>query len=152
MKNLSLLIVLLAAGLALGGCVQSQSGGAYSRGQARQEQNVRNGTVESLRTVTIEGTKTPIGTLAGGAVGGVAGSTVGGGRGSAVAAILGAVAGGIAGSAAEEALTRKQGLEIIVKLDSGNTVAITQEADEKFSPGERVRVISGGGVSRVTHY
>jgi outer membrane lipoprotein SlyB len=152
MKNLSLLIVLLAADLALSGCVQSMSGGAYSRGQARQEQNVRNGTVESLRTVTIEGTKTPIGTLAVGAVGGVAGSTVGGGRGSAVAAILGAVAGGIAGSAAEEALTRKQGLEIIVKLDSGNTIAITQEADEKFSPGERVRVLSGGGVTRVTHY
>ncbi len=152
MKNLSLLIALLATGMVLGGCAQSLSGSAYSRGQARQEQNVRNGTVESVRPVRIEGTKTPIGTVAGAAVGGVAGSTVGSGKGSGVAAILGAVVGGIAGAAAEEGLTRKQGLEIIVKLDSGNTVAITQEADEQFRPGERVRIISGGGVSRVAHW
>ncbi|HSS46077.1 MAG TPA: glycine zipper 2TM domain-containing protein [Burkholderiales bacterium] len=151
MKNSFFLIILLVTYMVLGGCAQSLSGSAYSRGQARQEQNVRNGTVESVRPVKIEGTKTPIGTVAGAAVGGVAGSTIGSGKGSGVAAILGAVVGGIAGSAAEEGLTRKQGLEIIVKLDSGNTVAITQEADEQFRPGERVRIISGGGVSRVAH-
>jgi len=151
MKRSSLLIALLAASLILDGCASSMSGRAYSRGQARQEQAVRYGTVESVRPVQIEGTKTPIGTIAGGAVGGVAGSTVGSGKGSGVAAILGAVVGGIVGSAAEEGLTRRDGLEIIVKLDSGNTIAITQEADENFSPGERVHVISGGGVSRVAH-
>jgi outer membrane lipoprotein SlyB len=37
-----------------------------------------------------------------------------------------------------------------VRLDNGNMIAITQEADEQFKPGERVRVLSGGGVSRVT--
>lgn len=151
MKSSSLLIALLAASLILDGCASSMSGRAYSRGQARQEQAVRYGTVESVRPVQIEGTKTPIGTVAGGAVGGVAGSTIGSGKGSGVAAILGAVVGGIVGSAAEEGLTRRDGLEIIVKLDSGNTIAITQEADENFSPGERVHVISGGGVSRVAH-
>ena len=151
MKSSSLLITLLAASLILDGCASSMSGRAYSRGQARQEQTVRYGTVESVRPVQIEGTKTPIGTVAGGAVGGVAGSTIGSGKGSGVAAILGVVVGGIAGSAAEEALTRRDGLEIIVKLDSGNTIAITQEADENFSLGERVHVISGGGVSRVAH-
>ncbi len=151
MKISSLLIALLAASLVLDGCASSMSSSAYTRGQARKEDTVRIGTVESVRTVTIEGTKTPIGTVAGGAVGGVAGSTVGSGKGSAVAAILGAVVGGIAGSAAEEAITREQGLEIIVKLDSGNTIAITQKADEEFKPGEHVHVISGGGVSRVAH-
>ena len=30
-------------------------------------------------------------------------------------------------------------------------VAITQEADEAFRPGERVRIISDGTTSRVTH-
>jgi outer membrane lipoprotein SlyB len=68
-----------------------------------------------------------------------------------VAAILAGVAGELAGSAAEEVITREQGLEIIVKLDSGNTVAITQKADEEFKPGERVHVISGSSASRVTH-
>jgi outer membrane lipoprotein SlyB len=30
-------------------------------------------------------------------------------------------------------------------------MAITQEADEAFAPGERVRILSGGGVTRVSH-
>lgn len=149
MKNLSLLIALLITGMLLGGCASSKSGSAYTRDQARKEDTVRNGTVENVRAVQIEGTKTPIGTVAGAAVGGIAGSTVGSGRGSAIAAILGAVVGGVAGSAAEEAVTREPGLEIIVRLDSGNTVAITQKADQDFRPGQRVHVISGGGVSRV---
>jgi outer membrane lipoprotein SlyB len=48
-------------------------------------------------------------------------------------------------------VTKKQGLEITVKLDNGELRAITQEADETFRPGERVRLLSGGGVTRVTH-
>jgi outer membrane lipoprotein SlyB len=110
------------------------------------------GVVESVRQVTIEAPKSGVGTLAGGAIGGVAGSNIGGGnRGSAVGTILGAVAGGIAGNAIEQGATRKPGLEITVKLDSGELRAITQAADESFRPGERVRLLSGGGVTRVTH-
>jgi outer membrane lipoprotein SlyB len=150
-KRSSLLITLLAVSLILDGCASSMSSSAYTRGQARKESTVKNGTVESVRPVTIEGTKTPVGSVAGGAVGGVAGSTVGSGKGSVIAAILGSVAGGVAGAATEEVVTRRDGLEIMVKLDSGNTIAITQEADENFSPGERVHVLSGGGVSRVAH-
>jgi len=147
----SLWIVLLAASLILGGCASSMSSDSYTRGQARKESIVKNGTVESVRPVTIEGTKTPIGALAGAGVGGILGSTIGHNTGSAIAAIIGGVAGGFGGSAAEEAITRQQGLEIIVKLDSGTTVAVTQKADKEFKPGERVHVISGGGASRVTH-
>jgi len=109
-KSSSLLITLLAAGLILDGCASSKSGSAYSRSQTRQEQTVRNGTVVSVRPVQIEGTKTPIGSVAGGAVGGVAGSTVGSGKGSVIAAILGSVAGGVAGAATEEVVTRRDGL------------------------------------------
>ena len=107
--------------------------------------------VDSVRTVQIEGTKTPIGTLAGGAVGGIAGSGIGGGSGRAVGAILGAVAGGLAGSAAEEGITRKDGYEITVRLNNGDLRAVVQEADEQFRPGDRVRLVSQGGVTRVTH-
>lgn len=147
------LIALLAvsAAVALGGCASSMSGGAYSREQARQVQEVKMGVVESVRQVRIEGTKSPVGTGAGAVVGGIAGSNVGQGKGSTVGAILGAVAGGVAGSALEEGVMRKDGLEITVKLDSGYMIAVTQEADEQFRVGERVRVLSGGGVTRVTH-
>ncbi len=38
-----------------------------------------------------------------------------------------------------------------VKLESGRYLAITQAADEDFKAGERVRVLSGHGTTRVTH-
>jgi len=98
-----------------------------------------------------DGTKTPIGTVAGAVVGGVAGSTIGHGKGSTIAAVVGAVAGGLAGSAIEEGVTRKDGLEITVKLDSGGLVAVVQEADEQFHPGEKVRLLESGGTTRVSH-
>jgi outer membrane lipoprotein SlyB len=142
----------IAASAVITGCASTSSGSVYSGGQARQEQTVRMGVVESVRQVSIEGSKSGVGTIAGGAIGGVAGSNVGGGnRGSAVGTILGAVAGGIAGNAIEQGTTKKQGLEITVKLDNGELRAITQDADEAFRPGERVRLLSGSGVTRVTH-
>lgn len=134
----------------LGGCAPGLSGRDYSRDQVRREQAVRMGVVESVREVQIEGTRSSIGPAAGAVVGGIAGSTVGQGRGAAVGAILGSVAGGVAGQAAEQAVTRQTGLEITIKLDSGGLIAITQAADESFVPGDRVRVLSDGGVSRVS--
>jgi outer membrane lipoprotein SlyB len=101
--------------------------------------------------VKIEGTKSAVGPAAGAAVGGVAGSTVGSGKGSWVGATVGAVLGGVGGAAAEEAMTRQDGVEITVKLDSGHLIAITQAADEEFRVGDRVRVLSGGGTTRVAH-
>lgn len=148
--NTKVVTAVLAAVL-LAGCASSNSGSVYSRGETRREATVRTGVVESVRSVMIEGTKTPIGTIAGGAVGGIAGSTIGSGRGSAVAAVLGAVAGGLAGSAVEEGATRKEGVEITVRLDNGEMRAIVQEADEQFKPGERVRLLSQSGVTRVSH-
>lgn len=132
-------------------CASSNSGSVYSRDEARKVQTIRTGIVESVRQVKLEGTKSPVGTIAGGAVGGIAGSSVGGGRGSAIAAVIGAVAGGLAGSALEEGVTRKDGVEITVKLDGGSLIAVVQEADEIFSAGERVRIIESGGTARVSH-
>ena len=145
------LVLALAAATVLAGCASSQSGSAYERRQARQEMSVRLGVVESVRRVTIEGTKSPVGAVAGAGLGGLAGRNLGRGRGSTAGAIVGAVIGGVAGSAVEEQVTKKEGLEITVKLDSGELIAVTQEADETFHPGERVRVLRGSGASRVTH-
>lgn len=148
MKNYRLLLVALSA-LMLAACA-SQSGSSYSRAQTRSEQTVRLGVVESVRNVTIEGTKSGVGAVAGAAVGGIGGSHVGKGKGSTVGTVVGAVLGGVAGHAIEDSTTKKAGLEITVKLENGQLIAVTQEADEQFRPGERVRVVSGGGVTRVT--
>jgi len=147
---LALAVAACSAAL-LFGCAAGTGGKDYTREQARTVQEVQMGMVESVREVNIEGTKTPIGAGAGAVVGGVAGSTVGGGKGSVVGAAVGAVLGGLGGAAAEEGLTRQKGVEITVKLDSGRLIAITQAADESFQVGDRVRILSGGGTTRVSH-
>jgi outer membrane lipoprotein SlyB len=149
MKNHRLILIAIAA-LTLGACA-SQSGSSYERSQTRGEQSVRLGVVESVRNVTIEGTKSGVGAVAGAAVGGIGGSSVGGGKGSTAGAVVGAVLGGLAGNAIEESATKQAGIEITVKLDNGQLTAITQAADEVFRPGERVRILSGSGVTRVAH-
>ncbi|HLA30449.1 MAG TPA: glycine zipper domain-containing protein [Pseudomonas sp.] len=154
MRKSSLLIAsFTAATLMLGGCASNLSGDTYSRAEARTVQTVRLGTIEALRPVKIEGTKTPIGAGAGAVIGGVAGSGVGGGRGSAVAAVIGAVAGGLLGAMTEEGLTRTQGVEITVREDDGSLRAYVQEVEENqiFRVGQRVRILTVNGTSRVTH-
>lgn len=145
------LAALTASIITLAGCASSMSGSAYNRDQARGEMTVRLGVVDSVRQVQIEGTKSAVGGLGGAALGGVAGSTMGHGTGSTVGAIAGAIAGGLAGSAIEEGVTRQNGLEITVRLENGQIIAVTQAANEDFRPGERVRVLSGRGATRVSH-
>ncbi|AMB78512.1 hypothetical protein AV641_05230 [Pseudomonas fragi] len=136
----------------LGGCTSSLTGDTYSRDEARRVQTVRMGTIVALRPVQIEGTKTPIGAATGAVIGGVGGSAIGGGRGSIVTAVIGAVAGGLLGSAAESGLTKTQGVEITVREDDGSTRAYVQqvEPNQVFRTGERVRIMTVDGTSRVT--
>lgn len=144
-------VSMCASLLVLGACATDrQSSNVYRTTQAQGEQSVRFGVVESVREVTLDAENKGVGTLAGGAIGGIAGSNIGGGRGQIVGAILGAVAGGAAGQAVENNANRKPGLEITVKLNSGEMVSVVQEADVKFNAGERVRLLSRQGVTRVT--
>lgn len=143
------LLVISALTLLLGGCASSLTGGTYSRGEARHETTIRKGVVESVRYVNLEGTQSGIGAVAGGAVGGIAGRGVGSGRGSSIAAVIGAVAGGLVGAATEEGVTRKPGIEITVQLDDGSLLAVVQEADVEFVPGQKVRLLRTGGTTRV---
>ena len=136
----------------LAGCAQpGLGGGNYTRGQVRGEQSVRIGTVENVRDVTIDARDTGTGTLAGAAIGGVAGSTVGGGsRANTVGAIAGAVVGGLIGNAVEKSGNDRRGVEVTVRLESGALIAVTQEKDEEFRTGDRVRILSGQGTTRIT--
>ena len=136
----------------LSGCASNLTGDTYSRDEARRVQTVRTGTIVALRPVQIEGTKTPIGAATGAVIGGVGGSAIGGGRGSIVTAVIGAVAGGLLGSAAESGLTKTQGVEITVREDDGSTRAYVQqvEPNQVFRTGERVRIMTIDGTSRVT--
>ena len=146
----------LAGALAMTGCAyNSSSADVYSAGQAQREQTVRMGTVESVRGVTISsnnGQPSGIGALGGGAAGALAGSTLGGGKGSILTAIAGGLIGAVAGNAVENGVAKRSGVEITVRLDNRDLRAITQSATgEIFQAGDRVRLLSRGGVTRVTH-
>ena len=139
-------------GAALAGCASPpHSGREYTYYQAQGEQTVRMGVVESVREVSIVNPDSGTGTMAGAALGGIGGSTLGRGNGSAAMAIVGAVAGGVIGNRVENNANHKPGYEITVKLDNGELRAITQLADEMFRPGERVRLLSNGITTRVSH-
>ena len=149
-------ILLLSAPFLLLGCASDKGGDVYSRDQVREVQHFRVGTVESVHKVRIEGTKSPIGATAGTIAGGIAGSGASGGKTGEVAAVLGAVVGGLVGSAAEEAYTRENGIEMAIKLESGEYISVVQamnknEADE-IKAGDKVRVIESDGVTRVTRF
>jgi outer membrane lipoprotein SlyB len=148
MKNLAA----LALAAILSGCgTPPESGNVYNSYQTMHEQDVRMGVVESVRNVVIASPETGVGTVTGAALGGLAGSEVGGGKGSWAAGIVGAVAGGLAGQHVEQGSGKRPGFEITVHLDSGEVRAIVQPADEMFRPGERVRLVSDGVMTRVTH-
>ena len=140
------------AALLLAGCAtQQRSASVYRAGEAQREQVVRMAVIESVREVTIDRGQTGVGTGAGAVVGGIAGSAVGQGRGSAVGAVLGAVVGGLAGQAIENNTSKVPGVELTVRLDNGELRAIVQETDgQQFRPGDRVRLLSQGGVTRVS--
>lgn len=144
-------IGIVVSGSILTGCAApGLGGGDYSRGQVRGEQTVRLGVVEGVRDVRIDARDTGTGVLAGAALGGIAGSELGRGRGSVAGAVAGAVVGGVIGQAVEKSANDRRGVEVTIKLDSGRVIAVTQEADELFRVGDRVRVLSGQGVTRVT--
>lgn len=153
MKSKSVVLgILVVSSALLAGCASpGLGGGNYTRSQVRGEMNVRLGVVEAVRDVTIDARDSGTGVLAGAALGGIAGSTLGrGNKAEAAGAIAGAVIGGLAGAGIEKANNDRRGVEVTVKLEGGKLVAITQEKDEEFRVGDRVRILSGNGATRVT--
>lgn len=140
--------------LFLASCAQdSLTGDTVSRGEAGRAQDVRTGTIASIRPVQIQGGTTG-GTLVGAGVGGLIGNQIGGGSGRTAATVGGALAGGAAGSHIGQNVNSRNGLEIDVRLDGGGRTSVVQEVSprESFSVGNRVRVITGaGGRTRVAH-
>jgi outer membrane lipoprotein SlyB len=151
MKTIQAVTVLAFSAVLAAGCAYRGDNSDYRGYQAGVEQSVRFGVVESVRDVRINPRETGVGTAAGAVLGGVAGSNVGGGSGQVAGALGGAILGGILGQHIEQSANQQEGLEITVLLDSGKYVAIVQPDNEPFRAGDRVRVLSGRGTTRVTH-
>jgi outer membrane lipoprotein SlyB len=153
MRNLARISFALVAAVTLAACAPSQRGDVYGYGQGMRAQTVEMGVIESVRYVQLAAPNTGVGTVGGAAIGGIAGSTIGGsGAANAAGAIAGAIIGGVVGNAVENNANQRNGIEVTVRLDSGQVIAVPQEnAGENFRPGDRVRVLSDGRTTRVTY-
>lgn len=150
MKNL-IRGILLVMVLSLAACA-NHGGGTYSGSQTRVTHTVEYGQVTYVNAAMIEDSNTGLGLLGGGVAGGVLGHLVGGGSGRTVGAVIGAIAGAAAGYGIESSINSENAQEIGVKLDSGNEIAVIQGLDERYSVGDRVRVLrASDGSARVRH-
>ena len=146
MKN-----VLIAATVASLAACATSSPDVVQRGDAQSLSQVQDGTVLSIRPVTVDGSQSGAGAVAGGVIGGVAGSSVGGSRESLAVGVLGAVLGGVIGNAAERAGTRENAVEMLIQLRNGERRAIVQAVGgETIAPGDAVVLVTTGGKTRVT--
>ena len=153
-------ILILLSILALGGCATGGfSPDVVSRDAAAKSQYVQSGVVVSVRNVTIEGDRDS-GNLFGSVLGAIVGSNVGGKDDQTtqeVGAVVGTAVGSVVGQNVSESLSRKAGVEIIIKLDTNDReISIVQEMpddiDYSFRAGDKVRIVRSGGKARVVPY
>lgn len=116
------------------------------------KQNIVFGEVLSLRAMAIKPGTTRVGAVSGAIIGGIGGAQVGGGRAANTAGgVAGAVAGGLLGSAIQRSGQTQQGVEVTLKLDSGEVIAVTQPGNpNEFRVGDRVRVVGDSDEARVS--
>ena len=153
-------ILILLSILALGGCATGGfSPDVVSRDAAAKSQYVQSGVVVSVRNVTIEGDRDS-GNLFGSILGAIVGSNIGGEDDQTtreVGAVVGTAVGSVVGQNVGESLSRKAGVEIIIKLDTNEReISIVQEmpedVDYSFRAGDKVRIVRSGGKARVVPY
>ena len=153
-------VLILLSILALGGCATGGfSPDVVSRDAAAKSQYVQSGVVLSVRNVTIEGDRDS-GNLFGSILGAIVGSNIGSEDDETtreVGAVVGTAVGSVVGQNVGESLSRKAGVEIIIKLDTNEReISVVQEMPEdidySFRAGDKVRIIRSGGKARVVPY
>ena len=137
------LIPALVSGLLVAGCTATPTANSYGRGEAMRAQSVDFGSILSIRPVNIRPDSTMVGTGTGALLGGLAGSQLGGGTAAnAAGAVAGAVAGGALGSALQGS-QNTPGLELTVKLDNGNNIAVEDQRRKLALVVETAREVWG---------
>ncbi len=152
--------IILMSILTLGGCATGGfSPDVVSRDAAGKSQYVQFGTIVSVKRVTIEGDRDS-GNIFGSILGAIIGSNIGGDEDQTtqeIGAVVGTAVGSTVGQEVSEKITRREGLEIIVKLTSNEReISVVQEVSEDpdyaFKVGDEVRVVRSSGKSRVVPY
>lgn len=151
MKTVLIASTLALATLLQGCATRSYSNGVYTDADTQRAHSITPATVMAVRAVTIERATHGMGAAVGGNVGtALGGAASKSGSGQFFAAVLGGAAGSLLGQAVESKAALHPGLEISMRLDDGQLISVVQAADEPFKRGDRVRVLSAEGKSRVT--
>ena len=152
MKKILISIALALSMIVGTGCAPK----GYSRATVGQTMQVEPGIVQSVRQVVIDGdgVGNTLGGIVGTVAGGAAGRQVGGGSGQVVASVLGAAIGSVVGGSVGDELDTNYGQQVIVKLNSGRTLATVLPINKTtplLSPGQAVNVfMSGGTISNIS--
>ena len=142
-------LFIAVAAVAVAACTTTNPD-VIQKGDAQYLSQVQDATVLSMRPVTVDGSQSGVGGVAGGVVGGVAGSSVGGSKESAVVGVLGAVAGAVIGNAIERGATREDAIEFLLQLKNGERRTLVQaKGGELFAPGDPVILVTTGNKTRL---
>ena len=116
------------------------------------EDEVRFGRIVQIDPVSLQGDhRMGLGMVLGAVAGGVLGHQFGGGNGRDVMTVMGTLGGGLFGRHVENnSVDRRAGQHIIVKVNNGVAVGITQPADPALRVGDQVRIDGSGEDARVT--
>ena len=147
MKNFLLITLIFITSSCVNNSLQPD---VVSRSDAQKQQYVVFGTIKDISMVTIEGDR-EVGAAAGAAIGAVVGkNTTDSEPESDIAAVLGGLVGSAIGSEIGSAITKKDGVELLIETESGSFVSIIQEvANFSYTIGQKVRIIKRNGKSRV---
>jgi outer membrane lipoprotein SlyB len=124
--------------------------GCAAPGGNQYPAEVREGKIEQITPVQLEHPhQLGVGAILGGAAGAGLGSLIGAGSGRDVAIAIGAIGGAVAGHYAQDKYeSKKPGQQIVVRLNSGVLVVVTQPENPGLRVGQRVYV-EGSGSSAV---
>ena len=112
---------------------------------------IQQGRVEQITAVQLDHShQLGVGAIVGGLAGAGLGSLIGAGTGKDVAIAVGAIAGAVGGQYAENKYETKQpGQQVIVRVESGVLVAVTQPVNPALRVGQRAYVQGSGPDARV---
>jgi outer membrane lipoprotein SlyB len=136
--------ILLAAALAVGAATPALA-------QSGTMQSIQYGEVVSAEQTVVVQQTTGTGAGAGSTVGAIAGYALADRGDRWLGSLLGGVVGGAVGHAAEKKAKKKKGWTLIIVLEDGREVGVdVPSRKDRFEEGDRVRLMTGGGKTKVT--
>lgn len=140
MKRIVTAILAMIITVSLAGCAGGGMGGSSAPAEIRQ------GRIEQITAVELDHPhQIGVGAILGGVGGAALGSLIGAGTGRDVAIAVGAIAGAAGGQYAQNRYqSRQPGQQIVVRLNSGVLVVVTQKSNPALFVGQRVYVEGSG--------